>query len=457
MSSGRITLRPVTRDGRIETVLVRMDLDGTVLPEGREVCYAQLETVSVPGAVPEDLHITDAEGPVPFTERDEKVYPILFRHYEAGRDIRGHLTISYRVTTCERLAEGRHGPYFQMARELDGFSSPGIAFLNGVPGFEGSVDLVWDLTEAESGQRGVCTWGENDVDGISSLEELRQCYFMFGQVHSVGSGDFGFYWLTQPPFDVSAMADYTRKLFGIMQKFFRDTGSVYRIFMRHDLTVSSGGTALVRSYMFGWNDHEQLSLRDKQNLLAHEMVHNWPSLNDVPYGITTWYAEGTAEYYSIMIPLRAGLITPQEALGEIQKRTDAYYTNPTRHLGNMEAAGVAWKDRRAQRLSYGRGFFFLALTDAEIRRRTHGSKSLDDVVLDILDKGRAGVTLGNEVFLESVQALGVDVRDKWEIMQSGGHFAPDPDSFDGLFDVKEVPAEEADTGNAAVSYQWTLR
>ena len=80
--------------------------------------------------------------------------------------------------------------------------------------------------------------------------------------------------------------------------------------------------------MFGWNDSQPVSVEEKQNLLAHEMVHNWPHLNDNPYGVTTWYAEGTAEYYSIMIPLRNGLITAAEALAEIQKRTDAYYTNP---------------------------------------------------------------------------------------------------------------------------------
>ena len=42
-------------------------------------------------------------------------------------------------------------------------------------------------------------------------------------------------------------------------------------------------------------------------------------------------------------------------------------------------------------------------------------------------------------------------------MHGGGHFAPDPDSFDGLFTVNETQAKEADTGKDAVSYRWALR
>lgn len=42
------------------------------------------------------------------------------------------------------------------------------------------------------------------------------------------------------------------------------------------------------------------------------MVHNWPQLNDNPYGVTTWYSEGTAEYYSVLLPLRLGLMTDDE-------------------------------------------------------------------------------------------------------------------------------------------------
>ncbi|MFQ9075954.1 MAG: hypothetical protein ACLR5J_09975 [Lachnospiraceae bacterium] len=49
-----------------------------------------------------------------------------------------------------------------------------------------------------------------------------------GQLNAIEEGDFGFYWMSQPPFDVKEVAEYTKKLFGQMQKFFKDTEKVYR-------------------------------------------------------------------------------------------------------------------------------------------------------------------------------------------------------------------------------------
>ncbi len=458
MSACSITLTPFAEADEISRVEIAYQFDELNIPTGQEIFRAQLNTVSVPGAEPMDISVRDEAGEVPFTLRETNPYPILYRHFDAARDTQGAVVIRYTVQPCERLSQGRHGPYFQFAKENGGVSGPGLAFLVDAPSWQGDVSLHWDLSHLPAGSKGVCTWGEGDVSYQGELDHLRQAYFAFGPVRSVTEGEFGFYWLTEPPFDVNELAVFTRNLFGVMQRFFRDSQPVYRIFMRHDLTESSGGTALERSYMFGWNSRQTVTVAEKQNLLAHEMVHNWPHLNDNPYGVTTWYAEGTAEYYSIMIPLRNGLITKEQALSEIQKRTDAYYTNPTRHLSNLEAAKICWQDRRAQRLSYGRGVFFLANTDAKIRRATKGKASVDDVVLDILEQGRNGATLGNEVFLEAVKRIGgIDVSGDWRAMHEGEDFAPDPDSFGSLFTVSEEKAREADTGKETLSYRWALR
>jgi len=243
-----------------------------------------------------------------------------------------------------------------------------------------------------------------------------------------------------------------------MQVFFRDSDPIYRIFVRKDPFTTSGGTALYRSYMFGWNDTQTFTVEERQFILAHEMVHNWPSLNDDPYGITTWYSEGTAEYYSVMLPMRMGLLLPEKAMEEIQRRTDQYYTNPTRHMENMEAAQICWQDRRAQRLAYGRGFIFLANVDVQMRKATDGKCCLDDVVLEILEMDRRKETLGNEVFLGLVkQFSGLDVTEQWEQMCNGGHIVPMKDCFDAHYTVAEKWMSEADTGKRVISYQWSVR
>ncbi len=453
-----ITLTPHMPQGEMLALDVSLCLDGFARKAGEEFFRAQLETVSIPGCMPENVRIVDEAGDVPFTTSESKPYPYHFLHHAVQRDTVGAVRLAYTVEPRPFREGDRCGPYFDLKAEEGGASSAGLSFLPDIDGCEGEISLQWDLSDCPEGATGVCTFGEGDLCYTGHLEKLRSSYFIFGQVRSIGEGEFGFHWLATPTFDVQSIADYARDLFGKMSRFFRDDETVYRIIMRKDPYPTSGGTALTRSYMFGWNETQPVSVQDKQNLLAHEMVHNWPHLNDNPYGITSWYSEGTAEYYCVMFPFRMGLVSKEATLREIQTRTDAYYTNPTRHLENIEAAKICWQDRRAQRLPYGRGFFFLANTDVKIRAATQGKASIDDVVLSILEKGRQGVTLGNEVFLATVKELsGVDVTADWETMRTGGHIVPLADCFDGHFSVEPKDIPEADTGRMVTSYAWRLK
>ncbi len=454
----QITLKPHMPSGKVESLDVTYVLDGCQHKCGEEICRAQLEAVSIPGCPPVTMQITDAQGEVPLEISHSEPYPYKLRHYTAQRDTEGTLTIAYTVVPRPLGSQDKCGPYFDMRAEEGGANTAGLSILVAMEGCKGDISLHWDTSDMPEGSCGVCSMGEGDVQYEGSLEQLRQSYFAFGRVQSLTNGDFGFYWLAKPAFDVKAIADYAQKLFGKLSKFFRDDKTNYRIFMRKDPYNHSGGTALTRSYMFGWNDTETVTVEEKQNLLAHEMVHNWPHLNDHPFGSTSWYSEGTAEYYCVMLPYRMGLVSAETTLREIQRRTDDYYTNPTRHMENMEAAKICWVDRRAQRLPYGRGFFLLGNTDVKIRKATGGKYGIDDVVLAIQEKDRAGVTLGNQVFLDTVKELsGLDVTADWELMRTGGHIVPLAGSFDGLFNVEPKEMPEADTGVTVTSYAWSLK
>ena len=453
-----IILKPHLPIGQVESMDVALTLTGLTRAAGEEFFRAQVETVTIPGCVPENVVITDDAGEVPFAVTESAPYPYKFLHYAVQRDTAGTVRIAYTVKPRPFCEGDRCGPYFDLKAEDGGASSAGLSFLPEIEGLEGDVTLHWDFSDCPEGATGICTFGEGDVTYHGKLDKLQQSYFIFGLVSSITEGEFGFHWLTKPHFDVEAIAAYARDLFGRMSRFFRDDEKTYRIIMRKDPYPTSGGTALMRSYMFGWNDVQPVSVQDKQNILAHEMVHNWPHLNDNPYGITSWYSEGTAEFFCVMLPFRMGLVSKEATLREIQTRTDNYYTNPTRHLENIEAAKICWQDRRAQRLPYGRGFFFLANTDVKIREATGGKASIDDVVLDILEKGRSGVTLGNEVFLQTVKDIaGIDVTPDWEIMRTGGHIVPLAGCFDGHFTVEAKEVPEADTGKMVTSYRWAIK
>lgn len=453
MSEVNISLKPYWEQDRVEKLEVAMSVSGMSFKADETVCTMQLKTVSIPGCVPENVAIADKRGAVETHIADEAAYPCEFRHWKSDRATEGAVTISYTVKPRVLEPDAICGPYFDFRTEEGGASSAGISILMDISEAE-KTQLEWDLSAMPKGSRGVCIFGEGKILA-GSLETLRQSYFAMGGLSSIEDGDFGFYWLSQPQFDVRAVAEFTKELFAHMQGFFKDTEKIYRIFVRKDPFKTSGGTAMYRSYMFGWNETQPCSLEDRKTLLAHEMVHNWPSLNDNPYGVTTWYAEGTAEYYSVMLPLRLGLMSDDEALAELQKRTDNYYSNPTRGLGDEEAAAICWKDRRAQRLAYGRGMIFLINTDIQMRGATGGKACIDDAVLDILRQQREGVTLGNEVFLEAVRKFsGLDVHDEWAKMHSGGEIKPLSGGFEGRFAVEEKEIAEADTGKTVRSWRW---
>ena len=104
---------------------------------------------------------------------------------------------------------------------------------------------------------------------------------------------------------------------------------------------------------------------------------------------------------------------------------------------------------------YGRGMIFIINTDIMIRKATNGAHSIDDVVLDILQKDCAGIQLGNEVFLTSVKKIsGLDVRSEWEDMHTGKEIIPLSGGFDGHFAVVEKEIDEADTGKKVHSWTW---
>ncbi|MBQ7795058.1 MAG: hypothetical protein IJ374_00655 [Lachnospiraceae bacterium] len=458
MKHCKITLKPYEKDMFITQLDVTMEFDKLECRADNELCRVQMLGYSVPGCDPEQFEVFDSVGTVPYRTSVLDEYPYEYKVYYVERAPEGNVCVRYTIYPREYKPEHRCGPYFDFKTETGGANASGMVLIPLFQDYFGEISICWDCSEMPEDCYGVNAFGEGDFTKVCELETIRRSYFAFGHVHSIAEGDFGFYWFGDPYFDTAAIAEYTKKLYAVMAPFFHDAESVYRIFLRKDPYKNSGGTAQKRSYIWGWNDHQPVSVEAKKTILAHEMVHNWPHLNDEPYGVTTWYSEGAAEYYSVVLPLRAGLITKEQALKEIQGWTDSYYTNPTRYMENLEAAAVCWQDRRAQKLAYGRGVFFLANVDAKIRKATAGQKSIDDVVLALLEMDRAGEPLGNEEFIEKVKEIsGLDITEDWEIMRTGTHFAPHADSFDSHFHVQEEIAVEADTGNDAVSYRWTLR
>lgn len=455
-----LTVRPFGTDEKIDKLAVEYKIRGVSLADGEELLRINHETVSIPFCPLSGLTAADESGSLDLTEASHEQYPVIFRSWRIARPSAGALTINYVITPREVPPGYRSSPYFDFRNEKGGANGAGITFLaefNAAPAWVWTFD--WDLTAMPAGSTGVSSFGDGSFTAVGKPDLLKTAFYAVGQISSITNGEFGFYWFAQPPFDVREAADWTQQMFRQMAAFFGDSSLTYRIFMRKDpFEISGGGTALPRSYLFGYSDAMVPSLNSLKNMLAHEMAHNWVQLADEPYGSGTWCTEGMTEFFCVVLPLRFGLATMAETLQQIQDRTDRYYTSPVRHLTNAEAARLSWQDRRTQRIPYGRGFFYIAGLDVRIRRATGGRHSIDDVARRMYRLFTEGKTADNDKFISLVAELsGLDICDDFTSMCAGASITPESDSFDGHFSCRPTAAAEADTGEPVTSWVWSIK
>jgi predicted metalloprotease with PDZ domain len=137
------------------------------------------------------------------------------------------------------------------------------------------------------------------------------------------------------------------------------------------------------------------------SLVAHEFFHLWNVKRIRPdalgpfdytkenYTKLLWVAEGTTDYYARLVLRRAGLISEKDFLTENAKAFQTLQNTPGRLVMSVEESSFdTWiKYYRQDENSinsqvdyYDKGAIVGLLLDLEIRKRSQGAKSLDDVM-----------------------------------------------------------------------------
>jgi hypothetical protein len=442
-----VTLKPHSNSGTVDYVDVTMVIEHPNVAAGSTLLRMPLVVASIPTARYDGdaIQALDGSGALSLTQKDAPPTSFLSnRDWIPSRATVGDVTLHYRAPPRVVTAVTRTGPLFDLREEAGGLHGAGWTFLavpiNSEPY---RIKLHWDLADMPAGSRGIWSFGEGDITKVAPAEQLVSSFYFAGPVKSYPAqptGRFAMYWLSEPPFDVAAAAGMIQKLFDYMSAFFHDDGASYRVFMRKTL-ANGGGTALTRSFMFGYSESKPPTAESLEGLIAHEMVHNWPTLSG-DHADTSWYTEGSAEYYSVVLSYRAGLSTPDEFLTRVNERASGYYLNPLQSLTNRGADAIYWKDSRAGHVPYGRGFMYLASVDAEIRARSGRKRSLDDIVLKLLERTRAveasgggkaqapGIADWEELIAKELGSRGVR---GYENMVAGMPIAPPANTFGPCF------------------------
>ncbi|MGI5862608.1 MAG: hypothetical protein ACOX6T_11205 [Myxococcales bacterium] len=173
---------------------------------------------------------------------------------------------------------------------------------------------------------------------------------------------------------------------------------------------STGGTGLTNSFALFLSPRMKLEgdLGNRiKNLLAHELFHRWVGgaiRPDERERAGYWFTEGFTTFYTRRMLLRAGLWSRDEYFADLNESLRDYMLNPMREEPNSRIEADFWKNHDVEKLAYQRGDVVALLIDAEIRRVSSGSRSLDDLMRDLLERTRKGESLPNARIFELVEA-----------------------------------------------------
>lgn len=444
-----VTLKPHAAGQAVDFVDVRLAVQAPKAKPGEAflrlpMVFASVETARYEAA---DITVTDQAGPVPLVQKDDPVDPsnfMYFRRWEVSRPTVGDVTVSYRAPAHAYRPKLGSGPPFDLRPEAGGLNGAGVSFM-ALPDTSTpySIYLQWDLAQMPAGSRGAWSLGEGEVRTVGPVDLLAHSYYMAGPMRSYpspSSGPFAIYWLGEPPFDAQAVAVWTQKAHTAIAGFFGEPEKPYRVFFRKNPYPGAGGAGLINSFMSGFSDTPAPTADSMRGHLAHEIVHNWTGSLSGPNGIVSWYGEGMAEYYDPVLTWRAGLITTDEFLTDVNKRAQSYYGNAMNTAPASEIAAKFWSDTRVRKLPYDRGSFYLTTIDAEIRAKSGGKRKLDDLTFAMLDRQKRGLSYDTDAWLELVTAeLGPQAKLEFEAMMAGKLVVPPTGAFGPCFKRETVP------------------
>ncbi|HKG61468.1 MAG TPA: PDZ domain-containing protein [Pyrinomonadaceae bacterium] len=149
------------------------------------------------------------------------------------------------------------------------------------------------------------------------------------------------------------------------------------------------------------SDTSERDYRGFLALVSHEFFHVWNVKRIRPdalgpfdytqenYTKVLWVAEGITDYYADLVLRRAGLISEGEYLGATARAIQNLQNTPGRFEQSVEESSFdAWvkyyrpdeNSVNSQVSYYDKGALLGLLLDLEIRKRSGGAKSLDDVM-----------------------------------------------------------------------------
>ncbi|MCX7789049.1 MAG: PDZ domain-containing protein [Chloroflexaceae bacterium] len=196
----------------------------------------------------------------------------------------------------------------------------------------------------------------------------------------------------------------TRRIVEAQRDFFGALPYRHYTFILHLLDGRGGGLEhrnSVTNQVDRWTFRPERNYERYLSLTSHELFHVWNAkrLRPAPLGPfdyrrenytrLLWLVEGATSYYDNLLLVRAGLMTPERFLERLGEAIAQLQNQPGRFLQSLEQSSFdAWikfyrPDENSANSSvsyYLKGGLVCFLLDMEIRARTGGRCSLDDLM-----------------------------------------------------------------------------
>lgn len=420
----KVQIKPSAMDEAVGKgkIGVKITAPGVDAPAGTSLFQPQGEAIVV----------TDPQGPVPRQTGEG-------RGWIPARPVKGDLTISYTVEAGNGPGSGGTTP---IRPRIDGrgFSAIGMTLI-ATPNLKAPYRLLidWDLSAMGKGASAVSSFGEGDVEvAAGPVARLERATFMAGKLirePKKTDGRFSAVWTGDPGFDLVAPMQWTEKLHSYMVGFFETPQDPrYYVMLRMNGALNpGGGVAFPNSFFATWGPG--VTGDGMKGILGHEMVHTFTATD-----LGKWFDEGTAVYYQVRLPWRAGMSTTEQYLRDINLTAARYYTSAEINSDEDRIIPNFFTNPWLINLGYDRGALYFAILDGQIKRASGGKRSIDDLIRQMVVKQRAGEDIVEKTWTDIIgKEIGEQALVVHRSMMSGGIIVPESGDFGPCF--RRVPAQ----------------
>jgi predicted metalloprotease with PDZ domain len=219
--------------------------------------------------------------------------------------------------------------------------------------------------------------------------------------------------LTEPNPDLTNLVSSVRKFVSSQLEMMPDPDFPHFTFIFHfapGVPLGDGMEHLNSTSIVARNPLSSGGLEEVLEIACHEFFHVWNVKRLRPAGFgpfdytreqytnALWFGEGVTTYYSFVYLLRSGVWTREPFLARLAEEVRALEFEPGQKQMSAESASFhAWFYDRSPQMQqtnfanttinyYNKGTVLGFLLDIEIRARTGGRKSLDDVIIAMYRK-----------------------------------------------------------------------